>query len=169
MCVALTMVIWQRQPKAGLIVHSDQGVQYASNDYRRLIKTHNEYSETVGFKIIGPNKSAIFIPDINKWSQWNVSLVEEIAAVDDALIDATFYADGELSGRDMSKIPHTFVSQTMATLNNISQTEKNKVWFIHMNHTNPLFDLKSDESQYVNVRFCGLRYYPPIYYPLHFA
>ena len=29
-CDALTMAIWQRQPKAGLIVHSDQGVQYAS-------------------------------------------------------------------------------------------------------------------------------------------
>jgi transposase InsO family protein len=34
------MAIWQRQPKAGLIVHSDQGVQYASKAYRRLIKTH---------------------------------------------------------------------------------------------------------------------------------
>jgi pyrroloquinoline quinone biosynthesis protein B len=117
-----------------------------------LVPHRDEYSETVGFKIIGPNKSAIFIPDINKWSQWNVSLVEEIAAVDYALIDATFYADGELPGRDMSKIPHPFVSETMATLKNISQTEKNKVWFIHMNHTNPLLDLKSDESQYVKAQ-----------------
>jgi putative transposase len=39
-CDALTMAIWQRQPKAGLIVHSDQGVQYASKAYCRLIKTH---------------------------------------------------------------------------------------------------------------------------------
>ena len=39
-CDALTMAIWQRQPKAGLIVHSDQGVQYASHQYRRLLKTH---------------------------------------------------------------------------------------------------------------------------------
>ena len=38
-CDALTMAIWQRQPKAGLIVHSDQGVQYASNQYRRLLKS----------------------------------------------------------------------------------------------------------------------------------
>lgn len=30
-CDALTMAIWQRQPKAGLIVHSDQGIQYASH------------------------------------------------------------------------------------------------------------------------------------------
>ena len=117
-----------------------------------LVPHRDEYSETVGFKIIGPNKSAIFIPDINKWSQWNVSLADEIAAVDYALIDATFYADGELPGRDMSKIPHPFVSETMTILKNIRQTEKNKVWFIHMNHTNPLLDLNSDESQYVQAQ-----------------
>nr|WP_246455058.1 IS3 family transposase [Thalassotalea piscium] len=40
-CDALTMAIWQRQPKAGLIVHSDQGVQYASHQYRRLLKDHS--------------------------------------------------------------------------------------------------------------------------------
>ena len=39
-CDAFTMAIWQRQPKAGLIVHSDQCVQYASNAYRRIINTH---------------------------------------------------------------------------------------------------------------------------------
>jgi pyrroloquinoline quinone biosynthesis protein B len=114
-----------------------------------LVPHRDEYSETVGFKIIGPNKSAIFIPDINKWSQWEVSLADEIALVDYALIDATFYADGELPGRDMSKIPHPFVTETMETLKSISQTEKNKVWFIHMNHSNPLLNLNSDASKYV--------------------
>jgi len=39
-CDVLTMAIWQRHPKAGLIVHSDQGVQYASHQYRRLLKSH---------------------------------------------------------------------------------------------------------------------------------
>ena len=36
-CDALTMAIWQRGPKAGLIVHSDRGSQYASVQYRRLL------------------------------------------------------------------------------------------------------------------------------------
>jgi len=40
-CDALRMVIWQRRPKAGLIVHSDRGSQYASNAYRRLLKAHD--------------------------------------------------------------------------------------------------------------------------------
>lgn len=117
-----------------------------------VVPHRDEYSETVGFKIIGPDKSAIFIPDSNKWSQWKVSLANEIAAVDYALIDATFYADGELPRRDMSKIPLPFGSETIETLKNINQTEKNKVWFIHMNHTNPLLDLNSHESQYVKAQ-----------------
>jgi transposase InsO family protein len=39
-CDALKMALWQRRPKAGLIVHSDRGSQYASNAYRRLLKAH---------------------------------------------------------------------------------------------------------------------------------
>jgi putative transposase len=39
-CDALEMAIWQRRPKAGLIVHSDRGSQYASKRYRRLLKKH---------------------------------------------------------------------------------------------------------------------------------
>ncbi len=37
-CDALRMAIWQRQPSAGLIAHSDRGSQYASKEYRRLLK-----------------------------------------------------------------------------------------------------------------------------------
>ena len=37
---ALTMAVWRRQPQAGLIVHSDCGSQYASNDYQKLLAQH---------------------------------------------------------------------------------------------------------------------------------
>ena len=40
-CDALRMAIWQRQPQAGLIVHSDRGSQYASRDYQRLLEIHS--------------------------------------------------------------------------------------------------------------------------------
>ena len=39
-CDALTMAIWQRKPKAGLIHHSDRGSQYASKAFRKLLKVH---------------------------------------------------------------------------------------------------------------------------------
>jgi len=37
---ALTMAIIHRHPGEGLLHHSDRGVQYASEDYRKLLKTH---------------------------------------------------------------------------------------------------------------------------------
>ena len=122
----------------------------------------DEYSETVGYRVDGPHKSAIFIPDINKWSEWQTDLSELIKTVDYALIDATFYADGELPGRDMSKIPHPFVVESMKALENLPSGERNKVWFIHMNHTNPLLNTESEESKLVrskgfNIAVEGIR------------
>ena len=127
-----------------------------------LVPHRDEFSETVGYRIDGPNKSAVFIPDINKWSEWQTSLVELIKTVDYALIDATFFANGELPGRDMSKIPHPFVTESMELLEGLSARERNKVWFIHMNHTNPLLNLESRESQSVqskgfNIAVEGIR------------
>ena len=117
-----------------------------------LVPHRDEYSETIGYKIEGPNKSAIFIPDINKWSDWRTDIAELIKTVDYALIDATFYADGELPGRDMSNIPHPFASESMALFNSFSAAERNKVWFIHFNHTNPLLRLDSPESKSVRSK-----------------
>lgn len=37
-CDALKTAIWQRRPDKGLIVHSDRGSQYASNEYKQLLK-----------------------------------------------------------------------------------------------------------------------------------
>ena len=37
----------------------------------------DEFSETVGYRIEGPKRSALFIPDIDKWTVWERSLVEE--------------------------------------------------------------------------------------------
>ena len=127
-----------------------------------LVPHRDEFSETVGYRIDGPNKSAVFIPDINKWSEWQTNLAELIKTVDYALIDATFFANGELPGRDMSKVPHPFVTESMELLEDLSARERSKVWFIHMNHTNPLLNLESKESKSVqskgfNVAVEGIR------------
>jgi len=39
-CAALQMAIAQRNPVAGLIVHSDRGSQYASDLYQKLLAKH---------------------------------------------------------------------------------------------------------------------------------
>ena len=108
-----------------------------------------EFSETVGYKIYGPNKTALFIPDIDKWYLWETSIVDEIMKVDYALIDATFYDSKEINYRDISEIPHPFVIESMELFDELDTKEKNKIYFIHLNHTNPLLDKNSDEYKYV--------------------
>ncbi len=103
-----------------------------------LVPHRDEYSETVGFRIKGPKHSVLFIPDINKWDQWNKNIVEEVKSVDHALLDATFFANGEIPGRDMSEIPHPFVEESMQLFDSLPDLERQKICFIHFNHTNPL-------------------------------
>jgi pyrroloquinoline quinone biosynthesis protein B len=115
-----------------------------------------EYTETVGYRIDGPNRSAVFIPDIDKWQQWSTDMRDIIRSVDYALVDATFFADGELKGRDMSAIKHPHVAESMQLFENLSAEEKSRVIFIHMNHTNPLLIDGSPEQAEVLRR--GFRF-----------
>jgi len=102
-----------------------------------LVPHRDEFSETAGYEITINNKSLIFIPDIDKWEKWKTNISELIKKVDYAFLDATFYKNGELK-RDMSEIPHPFVEESMGLFSNLSKTDKQKVHFIHFNHTNPL-------------------------------
>ena len=109
-----------------------------------LVPHRDEFSETVGYKIEGNTNSALFIPDINKWSLWEKNIVEEVKKVDYAFIDATFFKEGEIN-RPMSEVPHPFIEETVALFENESLATKNKVIFIHFNHTNPALQSNSRE------------------------
>ena len=114
-----------------------------------LVPHRDEYSETVGYQIRGPKKCALFIPDIDKWEKWDKDIITEIEQVDYAFLDATFYSGKEISNRDISHIPHPFVIESLKKFEGLGLSEKNKIVFIHFNHTNPLLDEESQESKYV--------------------
>ena len=116
-----------------------------------LVPHRDEFTETVGYYITGPNKTALFIPDIDKWQKWDKDIAAEIAAVDYALLDATFFANGEIPNRDMSEIPHPFVAESMQLLKDLSPEDRNKVIFIHFNHTNPLLNPDSEAAKQVKA------------------
>ncbi|MFT5723698.1 MAG: pyrroloquinoline quinone biosynthesis protein B [Bacteroidia bacterium] len=109
----------------------------------------DEFSETVGFTIKGSQSSALFIPDIDKWSKWEMDLIAEISKVTYVFVDATFYDGDEIKSRDISEIPHPFVIETMELLKDLTDTEKAKVHFIHLNHTNPLLNPTSSQTKAV--------------------
>jgi pyrroloquinoline quinone biosynthesis protein B len=114
-----------------------------------LVPHRDEYSETAGYTIIGPNKSALFIPDIDKWGKWEVNIIDAISNVDYAFVDATFYDEKEINNRDISQIPHPFIIESMELFKNLDASEKSKVYFIHFNHTNPTLNAESKESKKV--------------------
>ena len=109
----------------------------------------DEYSETVGFVISGKQKSALFIPDIDKWEKWDEDIIDWVAKVDFAFLDATFYDANEINNRDISEIPHPFVIESMELFKDLSKEEKAKIHFIHLNHTNPLWDMESEAYKLV--------------------
>ena len=114
-------------------------VRLSENIYVKpfIVPHRDEFSETVGFEISANGKTLVFIPDIDKWDKWDQDLKAVVAASDYVFIDGTFYADGEIP-RAMSEVPHPFVSETMARLENMPISDRRKVYFIHFNHSNPL-------------------------------
>ena len=122
----------------------------------------DEYSETVGYKIIGKSKKILFIPDIDKWDEWKKSIIEEVKLVDHAFIDGTFYNGSELN-RDMREIPHPSIEETLQLFSNQPVTERNKIYFIHINHTNPILTNKNGIKDLVeglgfNIAERGLKF-----------
>lgn len=135
------------------------GVPVALNERLSItafpVPHRQEYSEVVGYRIQGPTRSVLFIPDIDSWKEWDeqgVHIEHQISQVDVAYIDGSFFADGEVAGRDMSGFPHPRISETMDRLSILPAKEKNKVRFIHLNNSNPALDPSSTESKMIRDR-----------------
>lgn len=107
----------------------------------------DEFSETVGFIIEGPNKKVLFIPDIDKWEKWEKDIIQIINQVDYAFIDGTFYNGEEINNRNIAEIPYPFIIESMKLFENLAAFEKSKIHFIHFNHTNQALLETSDEYQ----------------------
>ena len=124
-----------------------------------LVPHRDEYSETVGYLIEGNRKRALYIPDIDKWAKWNISITEMIKNVDYAFLDGTFFDEKEINNRDISEIPHPFIIESLELFNNLENIDKAKVYFIHLNHTNPVLNKNSEE--YKRVILSGFKVAEP--------
>ncbi len=120
-----------------------------------LVPHRDEFSETVGFRIEGPQQKILWLPDIDKWEKWKTPLEKALKDVDVAYLDGTFFANGELPGRDMSKIPHPFIAETMRRLKDQPAAVRAKVRFIHLNHTNPAHNPKGAAAKAIHA--AGMR------------
>jgi pyrroloquinoline quinone biosynthesis protein B len=103
-----------------------------------LVPHRDELTDTVGYVIEGPQKKALFIPDIDGWEKWPRSIRQMVDEVDYAFLDGTFASPGEIPGRTVADIPHPMMSHTRELLRGTRAV----LWFIHVNHTNTEIDAK---------------------------
>ena len=112
-----------------------------------------ELSDMHAIILRGENKSLLFLPDHDSWNETleahSCKTIRDFLnkyEIDIALLDGTFWSGGELQGRDMSVVPHPTIEDSLQRLGNRKPTDPD-IFFIHLNHTNPVYDKTSIEHQ----------------------
>lgn len=116
----------------------------------------DEYADTHGFGLRCAGRSVFYLPDIDRWEEWSHDPRRLATFYPDWLVDGSFYSGGELGGRDMSEIPHPTVLSTMDLLGETVAAGRMRVWFTHLNHTNPLWDADSEAARATARRGFGV-------------
>lgn len=117
-----------------------------------LVPHRGEYTDTYAWRISGPRKTVLYLPDTDPWARWTQSLDDVLVGVDLLLVDGTFYSSEELPGRDVSEIGHPLIVDTMDRLQPWVSAGKLAVWFVHLNHSNPVLDPSGAERAAVEAR-----------------
>jgi pyrroloquinoline quinone biosynthesis protein B len=150
LCALGNIVLEPLDPGAAVSLGPNLGVQAL------LVPHRDEFSETAGFLIRGPQKSALYIPDIDKWEQWTLNLPEILSSVDLALVDGTFFDASELPGRSADEIPHPLMVETLALVRDLPASERAKLYFIHLNHSNPALRADGPERELILEMDCHI-------------
>lgn len=109
----------------------------------------DEYSDTLGFRIYGKERTLLYIPDIQSWEAWDRSILKEVVETEIALLDGTFYGPDELPGRDVSKIGHPFITTSMEILKEKALHNRNRIFFTHLNHSNLALDPQGEPRHFM--------------------
>lgn len=101
---------------------------------------------TFAFHIQGPNRSLLYVPDIDAWEDWPLAR-EQIASADIALVDGCFHSQDEIGGRP--PVAHPLIPHTLELFADLEC----RLVITHLNHTNPVLDL--DSAEYAAVLSAG--------------
>ncbi len=139
-----------REIQPGAPVSLEEGVTVTAFP----VPHRDEYSDTMAFVIRGPRLTVLYVPDTDGWSTWTRPLPRflEEEKVDVALLDATFYSPDELPDRDVTKIRHPLVTATMDLLTPQVKSGKLRVFFTHLNHSNPVLDPDSPARKAIEAK-----------------
>ena len=121
-----------------------------------LVPHRNEFSETVGFQIKSIDTSLLYVSDIDSWKDWDVNVADLIRKNDFALLDGTFYDSTEIENRNMEDIPHPFIKDSLEEFSLLELVDRKKVYFTHLNHTNPAIHNSSLERLEIMNQGCNV-------------
>lgn len=107
----------------------------------------DEYSDTVAWRLRGPRRTLLYLPDVDGWEEWGEGLPRAFEGVDVAVVDGTFYSNDELPDRDVSKIGHPRIAESVARFGEEVRAGRLEVVFTHLNHSNPALDEDSPERR----------------------
>jgi pyrroloquinoline quinone biosynthesis protein B len=117
-----------------------------------LVNHRQDFTDTIGLLISGPNKRLMYVPDIDSITQ---PILERIPLADFTLIDGTFYQEDELHPRrDIRLTPHIPILESMKILK--PYNKKSRIFYTHFNHTNPVLDPDGVEAVYVKENGFGI-------------
>lgn len=139
-----------REIEPGKTFPLDEGISVTALS----VPHRDEYSDTVAFILRGPTRTVLYVPDTDSWRAWPKPLPQVIAdeKVDVALLDATFYSPDELPDRDVSKIRHPLVTDSMDLLEPLVKAGRLRVYFTHLNHSNPALDPDGPARKAIEAR-----------------
>jgi pyrroloquinoline quinone biosynthesis protein B len=119
------------------------------------IPHRSELGDNAAIIIKAEGKSILFMPDQDSWSDTldyhskeNIRDFLKMFDIDEALIDGTFWSMDELPRRDISKIPHPTIQETIQLLGSKREGDP-EISFLHLNHSNPVNDLGSEQRKVV--------------------
>ncbi|SVA25420.1 uncharacterized protein METZ01_LOCUS78274, partial [marine metagenome] len=119
-----------------------------------IVDHRQEFTDTLGFLIHGPERTLMFVPDADVWGGWKVPFEQLLDRSDAALLDGSFFSYEELGHRRQGDVPHPPVQ---ASIDLLSAREGNpEIWFTHLNNTNPLWDPDSHENVVVSDAGFGI-------------
>jgi len=153
---------WELLLRAGHVrlVELEDRVPVALNERLQIVPFvvphRHEYTETVGYSVRGAHHAVAYLPDIDKWERWSEPVERLLETHDVCYLDGTFFSDGEIPGRNMADIPHPFIEESLTRFASLAPELKSRVRFIHLNHTNPALDPRSEAAQVVRDAGLGL-------------
>jgi pyrroloquinoline quinone biosynthesis protein B len=112
----------------------------------------DEYADTVGFVLQGPERRLLYVPDTDTWEAWDPSLIERLAEIDIAILDGTFFSPDELPGRDVTTIGHPLIERSLELLAPLVARGDLQVYFTHLNHSNPALDPDGEAARRIAAR-----------------